>query len=273
MMNQSWKNINLIALDIETTGPFPIKNEICEIAAVKYSKNGIVDIFHTLVKIDSIIEKEIIDIHGITNKMLINAPQLKDVIKTLHSFVQDGVLIAHNAPFDIGFIVNDFEKYKLPLLNSPILCSSLLSRKIFTESPNHKLQTLIKFLNLDIGTPHRAKDDALACLQIALKMFNRLDPSITIQEILKIQDKQIRWENFSIKKFISLKQNNLILSAINNNQTINIKYKRGLYKNQYRPILPLGIVRNPDGDYIPATCFIENKQKRFYLSKIIDIQK
>lgn len=266
----SWDTFPVVAFDTETSGAYPLESEIIELGAVKWFNGKIVDKFQTLLKPSKPLVPENIRIHGITNEMVADAPLMKDQILKFCEFIDGSILLAHHAPFDLGFLTLDIEKAKLKFPSNIHLCTSLLSRALLTTT-NHKLQTLIKELNLTGGSAHRAYDDAYACFQVFVKCVEKLDQPVTIERLLQIQKKPILWNNYSI--FESENDKLIILAeAIQKQKVLNIVYEGGQTKSETRPITPCGIVRNPDGDYINAECGIDLKRKRFYIDKILKIQ-
>src|SRR5690606_36090270 len=121
----------------------------------------------------------------ITDEMLADAPDIADVIPKFHRFIEGAYLVAHHAPFDMGFLAVEFEKLTLQLPNNPVFCSSLLSRRLVPESANHRLQTLISHLGLTVGQAHRALDDSKACLEFALNCFRRSGEHCSLQDLLQ----------------------------------------------------------------------------------------
>lgn len=264
-----WSDYPIVAFDTETSGPYPLESEIVELGAVKWFKGEIIGQFQTLLKPSKPMTQDNINIHGITNEMVADAPLMKDQIVAFHEFIKDSLLIAHHAPFDLGFIAPEFEKAGLPFPTNVHLCSSLISRALL-HTTNHKLQTLVKELNLVGGDAHRAYDDAYACLQVFMKAAEKLDvPSL--EKLKAVQAKKLEWANYTLfsKQTEQIKS---LVDAILKQKTIQIVYEGGQSKNKLRPITPKGIVRNPDGDYVHAECGLDNTRKRFYLSKIIDIE-
>lgn len=268
-LNLPWSNFPIVAFDTETSGAYPIESEIIELGAVKWLNGQIVDRFQTLLKPSKPLVPENIRIHGITNEMVADAPLMKDQILRFCEFIDGSILLAHHAPFDLGFLTIEIEKHNLVFPHNVHLCSSLLSRALLTTT-NHKLQTLVKELKLTGGDAHRAYDDAYACLQVFLKCVDKLKPEVTLNELLAIQKKVMQWQNFRIfssgdDKIIQ------IATSILNHGSLNIIYDGGQTKGKPRPIRPFGIVRNPDGDYINAECGLDLQRKRFYIEKISQI--
>lgn len=260
----------IVAFDTETSGAFPIESEVIELGAVKWLNGEVIGKFQTLLKPSHELTPDNIRIHGITNEMVQNAPLMKDEIIKFCDFIDGSVLLAHHAPFDLGFITLDIEKSGLRLPNTLNLCSSLISRALLNTT-NHKLQTLIKELNLIGGAAHRAYDDAYACLQVLFKCLEKLEGDASLERILEIQKKDLSWKNY----LIYTSQNQKLLSlakAAEEQKSMGIVYEGGQTKNKTRPIKPKGIVRNPDGDYVHAECGLDFQRKRFYLDKIKEVE-
>jgi len=267
-LEQSLKNITLIAFDLETSGKYPLEAEICEIAATKWRAGEIVDEYQTLVKPSHLMSKEVIEIHHISNEMVSNAPQISEVISEFRNFVEDGYMVAHHSPFDMGFLTIEFERAQLSLPQRPVFCSSLLSRKLIPESPNHRLQTLIQFLTLDGGTAHRALDDAKACLQLCLKCFERLGANATLDEAFAKQGRTLEWPSFSMAKLQENPTFELVIEAILGHRSLNLTYKGGSRPGKARRVYPMGLVRNPNGDFLVAKEEGDSTAKRYLLQKI-----
>lgn len=260
----------IVAFDTETSGAYPLESEVIELGAVKWYQGKIISKFQTLLKPSKELRPDNIRIHGITNEMVADAPLMEQEILKFCEFIDSSILIAHHAPFDLGFMAVAIEKNKLSMPQTMNLCSSLLSRSLLTTT-NHKLQTLIKELQLEGGAAHRAYDDAYACLQVLFKCTEKLSDNNSLERLLHVQKKDLSWRNYLIYS----SQNEKIISlakAIDAQKTINIVYEGGQTKNKTRPIKPLGVVRNPDGDYIQAECGIDFQRKRFYLDKIKEVE-
>src|SRR5690554_250746 len=102
-LDVKWSEVDWVAFDTETSGKYPLESEICEIAAVRWSKGSIVGHFRSFVKVSKPMSDEVIAIHNITNEMLVDAPPMSDVLPKFNEFIAGAFLIAHHAPFDMGF--------------------------------------------------------------------------------------------------------------------------------------------------------------------------
>jgi DNA polymerase-3 subunit epsilon len=266
-----WSEFTFVAFDTETSGAYPLASDVVEFGAVKWKGGKEIASFQTLLKPREKMSDFIIGIHGITNEMVETAPEMKEKISEIREFLSDAIPMAHHAPFDMGFMSVEFEKHSLqpPLL--PVLCTSLLSRKIILESPNHKLQTLIQVLKLPQGAAHRALDDARACLLVGLECMKRQGEQSTLEQLIQAQGKNLNWGNYFLLKSDSEKLR-LLSDAIHQKKDVEFCYSGGTLRGKPRKMSPIGIVRNPDGDYVVAICHVDRAQKKFYLDRVTDAQ-
>ena len=151
-----------VVFDIETTGLNSHTNEIIEIGAVKIKAGRIVDRYSQLINPGRPIPYHITEITSITDEQVANEPKIDKVIGKFVDFVGDAVLVAHNAPFDMGFIKRDIKKY----LNIDYQCSVIdtlqMARDLFPDLKKYGLGDLNKTLGLALEKHHRAVDDSQA---------------------------------------------------------------------------------------------------------------
>ncbi len=267
-LNIPWKDATLIALDLETSGQYPIQSEICEIGAVKWKGGEIIDRYSTLIKPTRIMSPEVIKIHNITNEMVANAPSITEMLPSLDAFIADGYIMAHHAPFDIGFLTLEYEKHNMRLPLKPVFCTSLLSRRVIKGTENHKLQTLIKHFGIDGGKAHRADDDAKACLEVAFKCFEVVGPNPTLEDLFKAQNRKLHWSQYSIETLTKSLAFSPLVEACRQQKPLHLRYRGGSSPGTTRLVYPQGVVRSPTGDFLVASDEPGGIVKRFYLAKI-----
>lgn len=148
-------------VDIETTGLDSHFDEIIEIAAIQVSNGQEINRFNSLVKPNQEISTFISELTGITNEMVENSPGIDVVLPQFLSFIGTSVLVAHNANFDVNFIYDFTRLLDLPPLKNDFIDTLRLSRRIFPNWDNHKLQTLVNNLNISDTVEHRALSDCV----------------------------------------------------------------------------------------------------------------
>ena len=159
-----------VAFDTETTGLSAASERVVELAAVRYSGHDEKDAneeFSFLVDPGIPMPPGAQRVHGISDAMVRGRPSLTQVLPDFLDFCAGAVLIAHNAPFDIGFLAVGLQRAGLSFPKNPILDSLELSRATLTGPPNHKLETLVRFLRFPGHEAHRALGDAAMCGRVA----------------------------------------------------------------------------------------------------------
>ncbi len=159
--------------DVETTGLSRDRDSLTEIGAVKVVNGEIKERFQTFVNPGRFIPKNIVELTGITDEMVADAPSSSNAVKAFLDFAGDSVLVAHNAPFDIGFIRTQTfrDGYNIP---NTLIDTLELSKALLPELSKHKLNTVCEHLDISLENHHRASDDAEATANMLLKFFDML---------------------------------------------------------------------------------------------------
>ena len=157
---------DITVLDFETTGFSPIEDEIIQIGAIKYRDELEVDRFSCYVKPLNPIPPKITKITGITNKMVAEAPFIENVLDDLKQFLENETIVAHNASFDMKFLLENFDRHAIDYKRYRVIDTLSLARQQISETPNHKLPTLKKFLNIEAES-----HDALADCAVTAKLY------------------------------------------------------------------------------------------------------
>ena len=151
-----------VVFDIETTGLNSHTNKIIEIGAVKIKAGRIIDRYSQLINPEISIPYHITEITSITNEQVANQPKIDEVIGKFVEFIGDAVLVAHNAPFDMGFIKRDIKEYLNIDLESSVIDTLQMARDLFPDFKKYGLGDLNKALGLALEKHHRAVDDSQA---------------------------------------------------------------------------------------------------------------
>ncbi|MDI3311829.1 MAG: exonuclease domain-containing protein, partial [Thermoanaerobacterium sp.] len=177
---------SFVVFDIETTGLSSINDSIIEIGAVKIKNCQIVDTFETFVNPQVHISKFITKLTGITDDMVKEYPSIEEILPKFLEFIKDSVLVAHNANFDVTFIKTKAKNLGMEVDN-PVLDTLELSRHMYENLKNYKLDTIAQYLGVSLENHHRAVDDARATAEIFLKSINKLKES-GVKKVNEIND-------------------------------------------------------------------------------------
>ena len=167
-------------LDIETTGGDYNEEGITEIAIHLFDGMHVIDTFISLVNPEKEIQPFVVQLTGINNRMLRNAPKFHEVAKRIVEITQGAVLVAHNASFDYRVLRNEFARLGYPF-EVPTLCTVELSQKLIPDQETYSLGKLCRAIGIPISDRHRANGDAIA----ALKLFEVLLEKDREMEIVK----------------------------------------------------------------------------------------
>lgn len=174
-----------VVFDVETTGLSSTYDTIIELAGVKIQHGEVIDTFESFANPHRALPDKIIEITGITDDMLVDAPEIDGVLEDFHKWVEDSVLVAHNATFDIGFLNQGYAKIDIPKITNPYIDTLELARFLLPELGNHRLNTLCKHLEVELTQHHRAIYDAEATAEMFWKLVARLEEQeITNQDQL-----------------------------------------------------------------------------------------
>ncbi len=174
----------VVVLDFETTGLSPNNGDrAIEIGAVRLQDGEVVDRFQALMNPGCRISGFIEDYTGITNTMLVDAEPCGEVMERFADFVGDFNMVAHNASFDKRFLDAELDLISRHY-SGDFTCSLLAARRVFQEAPNHKLGTLVDYVNIPSdGTFHRALYDAEMTAKVWMAMLTTMRDQYALQSI------------------------------------------------------------------------------------------
>ena len=167
---------DFVVVDLETTGWLADAASITEIGAIRLSGGRPVAEFSALVNPGSPIPPDITTLTGITDAMVSQAPPIEQVLPRFLQFAAGGVLAAHNAPFDIGFLTAACHGAGIPWPACAVIDTAMLARLVLgpADVPDHKLATLSGHFATTTGPCHRALDDAKATADVLTGLLQLL---------------------------------------------------------------------------------------------------
>lgn len=156
-----------VVIDIETTG-IGEKHRIVELAGVKFRGDKVIDIFDTYVDPGMPIPAYATAVHGIRDADVAEAPTIKEIMPYFCKFIGNSNIVGHNVRFDLDFLLRN--GLSLNLQERYIFDTLALARKYVLDAPNHKLETMIRWFNINTDKRHRAKDDSIATGELFIKL-------------------------------------------------------------------------------------------------------
>jgi DNA polymerase III subunit epsilon len=165
-----------VVVDLETTGGSPEANAITEVGAVKVCGGEVLGEFQTLVRPAMSIPPFIAVLTGITDLMVATAPRVDAVLPAFLEFARGSVLVAHNAPFDVGFLKAACGSTGRAWPGLQVLDTARLARRVLARDEAHdcRLATLARLFRASTMPTHRALDDARATVDVLHGLLERL---------------------------------------------------------------------------------------------------
>ncbi|MEG1492556.1 MAG: exonuclease domain-containing protein [Oscillospiraceae bacterium] len=155
-----------IAFDVETPN---YANDRISAIGISVIENGrVIKDFYTLVNPEVHFDAFNIQLTGITPEMVADKPTFPELWETIEPVMNSGLLIAHNAPFDMGVVaqcLNDYHIDRQPF--TYCACTCVMGRACYPNLNNHKLNTLCDYLQLELNH-HNAGSDSRACAELLL---------------------------------------------------------------------------------------------------------
>lgn len=171
----AYEKDQVVVLDVESTGLSTTTDDIIQIAAICYGKNGVKHELDVLLKPTRSVGDSYY-IHGFSDKQLQRegiAPE--EALDKLHEFVKDKVIVGHNVNYDLQIINSMMGRYhRAPLEGHAVYDTLDLAYKIYPKLPNHKLDTLSKLIVTDIKPNHNAMQDILATSEVLTHLLEQI---------------------------------------------------------------------------------------------------
>ncbi|MCK4301855.1 MAG: WYL domain-containing protein [candidate division Zixibacteria bacterium] len=266
-------SMSFVAFDTETTGLWAPAHRIVELGAVKFrlgeeSHQSFQSLINPMRKIPA----DVINVHGITDEMVSDAPTAEDVLREFLDFCgSDAVLIAHNAPFDIAFVGCELDRAGLTPRNHPVLDTIDICHRFFPGLPSYSLLSLVKHLGIAAGQDHRALSDAYLVRQVfkrAAVEFPRIESRAQLLGLVtshRLSD----WRGEEVHlapRFAPLEQ------AIARKRPVEIVYATQAQPPSTRVVRPQALFSLGSKIYMNAYCELARAERTFRLDRIVQFQ-
>jgi len=174
---RAFAECRFVVVDVETTGSSHGGGDrVTEVAAVVVEGGVIGDAFHSLVNPGRPIPWRITSLTGISDAMVADAPSFDEIADDLARVLAERTFVAHNAPFDWGFLGMELARAGRPdALRGTPLCTVRLSRRLLAHLPRRNLDSVAMHYGVPIEGRHRAMGDARATAHVLLGLLRDVE--------------------------------------------------------------------------------------------------
>lgn len=176
-------------LDIETTGGKYNEEGITEIAIYKFDGHKVVDQFISLVNPEIPIQPFVVNLTGINNEMLRQAPKFYEVARRIVEITKETIIVAHNASFDYRILKTEFSRLGFEF-ERETLCTVELSKKLLPDVKSYSLGKLVRELGIPMSDRHRASGDAQATVTLFKLLLSKDSKKEIISNTVRMEPKR-----------------------------------------------------------------------------------
>jgi DNA polymerase III epsilon subunit family exonuclease len=161
---------DLVIFDFETTGLDYDRDRIIEFGAIKVRGGEVVKEYWSLCSTSVLVSEQIQKMTGITPEMLESKPDFNECLPDFLAFMENSVLVAHNADFDMSFLKSACHRMGIDL-EWPCICTLKLARELLPDLERKNLDTLAEHYGLTFEARHRSIGDAKVTLAVLHQMI------------------------------------------------------------------------------------------------------
>lgn len=190
-------DVHFVVIDVETTGMSATQGRMTEIACVVVRDGEVRHSFSSLMNPRQFIPSFIENLTGITNAMVVNAPEESEVLHEVHKLLHlpNAVFVAHNAAFDVSFVREGLNRHGLELPTEQVLCTCKLANRLLPKTKKKNLGAVAAHFNVRNDARHRALGDAQATAHVLIQFLEQLEEehdAETLVDVLTFQNKRLK---------------------------------------------------------------------------------
>jgi len=242
-----------VIFDIETTGLSINYDTIIEIAGVKVKNGAILGEFSELIDPDITISKFTEGLTKITNSMLRGKRKINEVLKDFYDFSKDCVLVAHNADFDIDFLIHNYKEFGITNTINSSVDTLILAKALLPDKSRFGLDYLCRFFKVELSDHHRALADTKALYEVFLHLIKHLRKN----GITRVQDFNLVIDPKEVYKFPYPKHINLMVKQQVGLKNLYMILSEGLttYYDREAKVLKSYLDQHREGLLISSGCY------------------
>lgn len=258
-------------LDVETTGLHPgLGDAICEIGILRVRDRQVIDKYESLVSPGRPVSPEAYAVNRIGNEMLRGAPPFSQIADEVLERLEGTAIVAHNAHFDLSFLVAALEEGQLPIPDNPVVDTLALARLRF-GFPRNNLHAIASDLGIYMPRRHRALGDVETTWHILEFFVQDLQSRWgigTLGELIRAQGGAIAWPRIYPRESLPP----VLAEALEKRRALFIRYCSSGGKVSERTVEPLRVGSYQGIVYLVARCEMRGAQRTFRLDRVQEMR-
>lgn len=259
-------DIPLVFVDVETTGLYPRRGDrVCEIALIRREPSGSTYEWSQLVDPQRPISRGAYAVNKISASLLKGAPRFVDLVPEINDVAHGAVWVAHNAPFDLGFLQSEYRRARQTFVDRPVIDTVHLARRHF-RFPSNRLGELALQFGVAAPDAHRALGDCRTTLAVFESIVSTAyrGRTPTIADLVVHTDRMTPNGDPWTMLPPSLEQ------MLAESRDIEIVYVTAGGARSERRVTVKDVVRRARDLYLVAQCHMRGDERTFRLDRIID---
>jgi len=264
----------LAVVDVETTGLGSATGDrVCEIAILRCQGPDVTQSYQQMVNPKRKVSPGAFAVHGISDELLAQSPPFSEIADDVYALLDEAVVIAHNAPFDMGFVSTELRRSSLPMPALASLDTLSLARRAF-RAHSYALGNLARALGIEMPyRAHRAMADVLTTHALFWEIVEALwdDGFHTVEALLQLQGQRTRARSGASQGApIPSDVPPEIAQALRERLTLHIVYVSATGQRTERFVQPLGLSLDGSVPRLMAHCLLRNDRRSFRLDRILE---
>jgi DNA polymerase-3 subunit epsilon len=253
-------------VDVETTGLDPAMGDrVCEIALLRVQGDRELARFESLVHPQRPMHSGALAVHGITDAMLAGAPTFVTLLPQIHALLQDAVLVAHNARFDVGFLRHEWQLagHPFPFL---VVADTLALAQALYRFRHNSLGAIASELGVTPTTLHRAMADVCTTWQVWQRFVAdmRQEGPVILAHVLYPHSRR------PVEELIAMVT--IMEEALPTGKPLELRYQPEKAPTTVRVVQPLEVYYERGHGYMRAFCHLRREERHFRLDRIAELK-
>lgn len=262
-----------VAFDVETSGLIAGVDRVVELAAVVFRGEEVLEESSALVNPGVSIPAAVSRVTGITDQTLAGAPPPAGPLAQFLRLLARGTPVAHNATFDVGFVLTEAREAGLALPPGPVLDTRGLARRAYPGRYSYGLANLVRDLQIRTEGNHRALADAHACRLLFLECARALSGNRhpyawpSLEELARLSGRPLDFHQHAPRQPALAR---MLQNAVLRGSGVQITYRSSDGEVTERLVMPLSISCVGGEPAVRAFCTLRGEDRTFFLGSIVE---